>query len=442
MKRPLEKLVFTLVVCGAALFAADTDAGAEPQSASPFHNLGIFARALVHVESSYVEEIDQDALIYGAIRGMLGALDPHSTFMDPEEFRVLSSDTEGRYGGIGVEIDVKDGWLTVLNAFRGGPAGRAGIRPGDRFLTIDGTPARDLGINAAIRLMRGEPGTRVRIALRRESEPDAVRLTLTREVIRIEAVETRVLPDRTVYLQVRTFNETTVPDFRRALDQAADRTATAGGIRGLLMDLRNNAGGLLDSAVLLVDEFVESGPIVSIHGRGNRKLRQINATAGGTRPAWPMVILVNGYTASAAEIAAGALSEHKRAVVIGTRTFGKGSVQNIIVLPDGSALKLTTARYYTPNGRSIQAQGIEPAVTVRQLPDDSIGPAADERRKVGEASLAGHLEADEKRESRPDRSVGRGYRLEIPDAAAIDAFPDDYQARVGLQILRALIEKQ
>jgi carboxyl-terminal processing protease len=442
MKRALPGPFFGAFLWCAALAVVSSDAGAEPLSASPFNNLGIFARALAHVESSYVEDIDQDALIYGAIRGMLATLDPHSAFMDPEEFRVLASDTEGRYGGIGVEIDVKDGWLTVLNAFEGGPAARAGVRPGDRFLSIDGAPARDLPIDAAIRVMRGEPGTRVRIALRRAAERDAIRLALTREVIRINAVEARVLPDRTVYLQVRTFNETTVPDFRRSLDEAADRTASAGGIRGLLIDLRNNAGGLLDSAVLLADEFIESGPIVSIHGRGDRKLRQINATSGGTRPDWPMVVLVNGYTASAAEIAAGALSEHKRAVIVGTRTFGKGSVQNIIVLPDGSALKLTTARYYTPSGRSIQAQGIEPAVTVEQLPSDARLTKASGDTTVREATLSGHLEADDESGAGQDRPAGRGYRGERQAATATAPFVDDYQARVAYQILQALLEKK
>jgi carboxyl-terminal processing protease len=442
MKRPDgdSSSKWALILC-TALILVSTDAGAEPESASPFNNLGTFARALAHVESSYVEEIDQDTLIYGAIRGMLATLDPHSTFMDPEEFRVLASDTEGRYGGIGVEIDVKDGWLTVLNAFEGGPAERAGIRSGDRFLSIEGTPARDIRIDAAIRLMRGEPGTRVRVALRRASEPDAVRLTLTREIIRIQAVEARVLRDRTVYLRVRTFNETTVPDFRRALDEAADRTARGGGIRGLLIDFRNNAGGLLDSAVLLADEFIESGPIVSIHGRGNRKLRQINATSSGTRPAWPMVVLVNGYTASAAEIAAGALSEHKRAVIVGTRTFGKGSVQNIIVLPDGSALKLTTARYYTPSGRSIQARGIEPAVTVEQLQGDASRPSDSDPAAVREATLAGHLRGEGESGPATGGSANRGFRKERQAVAAAEPFPGDYQARVALQILQALVEK-
>ena len=323
--------------------------------ASPYANLAIFARALSHVEAAHVEDPDQDELVYGAIRGMVGTLDPHSTFMDPDEYRILASDTQGQFGGVGVEIDVRDGWLTVHGVFAGGPADRVGIQPGDRFLTIAGRRARDMPISDAVRVMRGEPGTSVEVSIRREGADEALRMTLTREIIRVDAVEARILPDRTVHIQVRSFQETTTDELRRALDAAVARTASSGGVRGILLDMRRNPGGLLDEAVRMSDEFLEGGVIVSTRGRAGRLLSEASAHRAGTRPNWPMVVLVDNYTASAAEIVAGALRDHGRAIVVGSRTWGKGSVQNIIELPDGSALKLTVARYYTPSGRSRSA---------------------------------------------------------------------------------------
>ncbi|MBN1653703.1 MAG: S41 family peptidase [Deltaproteobacteria bacterium] len=414
---------------------------AVPKTASPYHNLSIFARALAHIEASYVTEVDQDALIYGAIRGMLNQLDPHSEFLDPQEYRILLNDTEGRFGGIGVEIDVKDGWLTVVSVFKGGPADRAGVLPGDRFLTIDGRPARDLPITKAIQYMRGEPGTVVEIALRRSDEGDAIRVSLPREMIDIEAVNARILPDRTVYIQVRVFQENTVLEFREAIDEVIERLAASGGARGLILDLRDNPGGLLESAALLADEFLDKGAIVTIRGRDKQMSRQIKAHSRGTRPSWAMVVLVNEYSASAAEIVAGALQDHRRAIIIGTKTFGKGSVQDIIMLPDNSALKLTTAMYYTPNGRSIQAEGIKPDVVVEQLDAETINAVSRRSESVSEASLEGHLKNIRKLNTLAPKRIYRDAREErmVRETATPSPFPDDYQARVGHQILQAII---
>ena len=413
---------------------------AVPERASPYRNLGTLARALAHIEMSYVEEPDQDALIYGAVRGMVSTLDPHSTFMDPEEYRILTSDTQGRFGGIGVEIQVDDGWIIVASVFDGGPAQRAGLREGDRFLSIDGRSARDLPVEQAVRRMRGEPGSQVRVRLRRESETQALDLTLTREIIRVQAVEARVLPDRVVYLQIRTFQETTTGELRRALDLAASRTASQGGVRGIILDLRNNPGGLLDESVLASDEFIREGVIVSTRGRDGTLLAESRASVRGTRPDWPMVVLVNGYTASAAEILAGALRDHGRAVIVGTRTFGKGSVQNIIELPDGSALKLTVARYYTPSGTSIQAEGIQPDMVVEQYDAATLEGAA-ANPQIREESLEGHLRGDRDEAGGGARPpIARGEpRIGAEDAGEGEPFLDDFQARMGYQALRALI---
>jgi carboxyl-terminal processing protease len=414
-------------------------ARAEPQADSPYHKLAIFARALVHVEQSYVSEVDEDQLIYGAIRGMLGVLDPHSAFMDPEQFRILSDDSEGRYGGVGIEIDARDGWLTVVSVFANGPAARAGVKPGDRFLAIAGVNARDMPIEQAQERMRGEPGTQVQVMLRRPDVAEALALTFTREVIEVRAVDARMLPDGIFYAKLKSFQETTASELRRAIDEAVEHAAAQrGAITGVMLDLRDNPGGLLSSAVDVADQFIDEGVIVSTRGRGGRMLREQRATHAGTRPNWPMVVLINGYSASAAEIVAGALRDHKRAVMVGTRSFGKGSVQNVIELPDQSAMKLTTALYYTPSGRSIQAEGIEPDVVVEQL-DPELLAKARLGQELSEASLAQHLTAQNA--SQPASAappIERGApRAAQPEAGA--PFADDYQAHVAHQVLRALI---
>jgi carboxyl-terminal processing protease len=440
-----ERVAWGVAVCAAAALGAFLNAGsasAVPEGASPYQNLGIFARALAHIEMSWVEEADQDALVYGAIRGMVRALDPHSAFMDPEEYRILTSDTQGQFGGVGVEIESRDGWLTVLSVFEEGPAARAGMLPGDKVIAIEGRDARDMPIYDAVRLMRGEPGTVVRARLRRESEARPIDVSMTREIIRVDAVEARLLPDRILYVRLKAFQETTTTELRHALDTAAAESQARGGVRGILLDLRYNPGGLLNEAVLVSDEFLSSGVIVSTKGRGGQVLAESRATGPGTRPDLPLVVLVNGYSASAAEIVAGALRDHGRAVIVGTRTFGKGSVQNIIELPDGSALKLTVARYYTPSGRSIQAQGIEPDMVVEQLDPDAVRDASGERYQIREESLEGHLEGEREArgegegEERPRRQLRLGPD---PDATEGELFPDDYQGRMAHQALRALV---
>ncbi|MFT3923100.1 MAG: S41 family peptidase [Myxococcales bacterium] len=378
--------------------------------------------------------VDQDKLIYGAIRGMVRTLDPHSDFLDPNEYRVLASDTRGRFGGVGVEIDVRDGWLTVTAVFPRGPAERAGVKVGDRFVTIDSYRARDMPIEEAVRRMRGEPGTEVQVSLRRTDDGPAFDASMRREIISVDAVEGQLLADRHLYVRMRVFQETTTRELADVLDEATAATREKGGLRGILLDLRDNPGGLLDQAVSVADEFLPAGVIVSTRGRGGRELSVASAREGGTRPTWPVVVLVNGYTASAAEIVAGALGDHGRALIVGTRTFGKGSVQNIIELPDASALKITVARYYTPSGRSIQAQGIEPDVVIEQ-----VAVAADDAKQqaFSEASLEGHL----KNEADPSQE-GQGQARSEPrrtgSGAAAAPFVDDFQARMAYQTLRAI----
>lgn len=421
---------------------------AESAKTGPYSRLEIFARALSHIENSYVGEVNDDTLIEGAIRGMLKVLDPHSAYLSSEELRILDSDTQGQFGGVGIEVDVHDGWLTVLRAMPSGPAARAGVLPGDRLLSIEGQMARDLSIEDALARMRGEPGTQVRVQLRRRGVEAAVDVTLTREIIRVQAVEGRLLADRCVYLQLRMFQEDTVQQLRQVLDEAVDRAAKGGGVTGVLLDLRDNPGGLLSSAVLVADEFLNDGVIVSTRGKSGKLLRENRASASGTRPAWPMVVLVNGYSASASEIVAGALHDQRRAVLVGTRTFGKGSVQNIIDMPDGSALKLTTALYYTPSGTSIQARGIDPDVVIEQLDANLLREARLGAGELSEASLAGHLAvpptvasaAAELPVTPPPGAPSRGApRAPLKSERPRPPFESDYQAFMGHQVLKALI---
>ena len=427
--------------------------GAETPKSPPYPRLEIFARALSHIENSYVGDVNQDAIIEGAIRGMLKVLDPHSAYLNAQELRILDSDTQGQFGGVGIEVDVNDGWLTVLHVMPNGPAARAGVQQGDRVLSIDGNSARDLSIEDALSKMRGEPGTQVRVQLRRRGVEAAVPVTLVRDIIHIEAVEGRLLPDRSVYVQLRVFQEDSAEQLRRVIDEAVDHAASAGGVRGLLLDLRDNPGGLLSSAILIADEFLPDGVIVSTRGRGGQLMRESRATASGTRPDWPMVVLVNGFSASASEIVAGALRDHHRAVLVGTRTFGKGSVQNVIDLPDGSAMKLTTALYFTPNGTSIQAKGIEPDVVIEQLDANLLRQARLGSGEITEASLSGHL-AVPPANAGPAAPSGRAVpptspaqlprapRAPATEAHAHPAFEDDYQAFMGHQMLKALIAQR
>jgi carboxyl-terminal processing protease len=415
-----------------ALALVVVTASEAPARRSPFQPLTIFARALAYIEVNYVEPVDQKSLVYGAIRGLTEALDPHSVFLEPEEYSILESDAEGRFAGVGVEVSMRDGWLTILTVFEGGPADKAGLEPGDRFLEIEGMDARDIRLYDAVRLIRGRAGTEVTVTIRRESTDTAIERKLRRAFIDVDPIDLRYLGNRVVYVQVRAFQEDTAELLSEALDQAVSVLHRKGGVEGLLLDLRDNGGGLLREAVLVSDEFLSSGAILTTRGRGGELIQEFSARRGGTRPNWPIVILINEQTASAAEIVAGALSDHERAVLVGTRTFGKGSVQNIFELPDGSALKLTIARYYTPSGRSIQAEGISPDILVEQPKEEGM-PAP-----IREEELEGHLAAKPTPQNRRKQTAisSKSEKLQVSTILA-----DDPQAQRGYQALQQLIHR-
>ncbi len=394
------------------------NAHSDTPRSSAYRRLTVLAQVLAHIENSYVDPVDQDRLIDGAVRGMVGSLDPHSTYLSPDDYALLEADTSGQFGGVGIEIDARGDFLTVLVAFANSPAARAGIRPGDEMLEVDGRDARGLDVDEAVRRMRGPAGTRVRVTLRRRGQTDPIRVELVREVIHVASVEGRMLPENVGYISLRTFQDHCSDEVSHALDRL---TRDAGGhLRGLVLDLRNNPGGLLDESVFIADEFLRDGVIVSTRGRNGQAQDEARARVAGTRPDFPIVVIVNGYTASAAEILAGALQDHHRALIVGTRTFGKGSVQTVIDLPDGAALKLTIARYFTPSGRSIQAQGIAPDV----LADEGETPEHPVERER-ERDLEQHLPASEQGDPEPEPIAGSDIR--------------DLQLRTSYQLLRALI---
>src|SRR5512138_3586165 len=373
----------------AGLVADHAASAARRASAQPYRPLDVFSDVLANVENSYVEEVDEKELVYGAIEGMMSRLDPHSVFMRPDVYRQMRDETAGEFDGLGLEVTITDGELTVISPVAESPGERAGIKPGDRIVSIDGASTREMTLTEAIRRMKGSAGTKAVLEVMREGFSAPQKLTLVRDRIRTQSVDLRVLDAdrRYAYVRVRTFQERTDRGLAKALDEA--RSQMRGEIRGLVLDLRNNPGGLLDQAVRVADVFLPSGVIVTTAGRGRRNVEVERAREKDTEPAYPMIVLVNKGTASASEIVAGALQDHGRAVIMGTQTFGKGSVQTIIELEDGSGLKLTVARYYTPKNRSIQELGITPDVVVAD-----VAPKMAEEGQPGERELRRHLKND------------------------------------------------
>lgn len=332
--------------------------------AAPYKPLDVFAEVLASVENNYVEEVAEEQLVYGAIEGLVGKLDPHSVYMRPDVYRAMHDEAVGEFDGLGLEVSVEGEALVVVTPVADSPAERAGLHPGDRILSIDGETTRDMTLGDALQRMRGAPGTRVVLEIMREGFQAPLKLTLVRDRVRMQSVEWRPLDAgrRHAYVRVKAFQDRTDRAIRKALDDA--RAAFKGEIEGLVLDLRNNPGGLLQQAVRVSDLWLAQGVIVSIEGRSRSNVEVERAHEKETEPAYPVVVLVNKGTASASEIVAGALQDHGRATLLGVQTFGKGSVQSIIELEDGSGLKLTVARYFTPKHRSIHGLGITPDVAV------------------------------------------------------------------------------
>ena len=326
-----------------------------------YEHLKIFSDALALIQKNYVDEVDLQKAMYNAIEGMVSSLDPHSSFMPPDVYREMQVETKGRFGGLGIEITLKDGLLTVVAPIEDTPAFRAGIKTGDQIVTIEGQSTRDMSLVDAVKKMRGAPHTTVTIEIMRKGFTAPREFTLERDIIKIISVRSRVIDDRFGYLRIAQFQENTARECQKVLKEFDKREPA---LKGLILDLRGDPGGLLDQAVKVADEFLDEGLIVYTQGRLENQREQWSASKNGTARTWPMVTLVNAGTASASEIVAGALQDHKRSLIVGTQTFGKGTVQTVIPLSDGSGLRITTAKYFTPNHRSIQEKGITPDIIV------------------------------------------------------------------------------
>ncbi|RPJ41732.1 MAG: S41 family peptidase [Deltaproteobacteria bacterium] len=360
---------------------------------STYEKLKVLADVLAIVEKNYVEPVNVGKVIQGAINGMLETLDPHSNFMPQEMFKEMQTETRGSFEGLGFEITIRDKVLTVVAPIEDTPAFRAGIQSGDQILRIEGKSTRDMNLLDAVKRLRGPRGTQVTITIMRSGFTEPQDFTVTRDVIPIRSVRSRLLEEGYGYIKINQFIEKTHPDLKKALEQLEGKE---GKLKGLVLDLRNDPGGLLEQAVKVTDEFLDSGLIVYTEGRVEGQKMKFYAQKKERERAYPMIVLVNAGSASASEIVAGALQDHGRAVILGAPTFGKGSVQTIIPLEDGSALRLTTARYFTPKGRSIQAQGITPDILVADaLPDGKRGGPV---RMIREKDLDHHLPGEGEKE--------------------------------------------
>lgn len=385
-RRALTALLLAAALAGA--LAVRLISPAEANRDATYRALDIFTEVYGHIGRNYVEEVEPERLVYAAIAGMVDALDPHSEFLNPEQKAAFRTQTRGRFPGIGMEIGLRDDNITVITPLQGAPAAAAGIRPADRLRAIDGHSTRGMTLSEAVRRLRGAAGTVVELGIERgDAPPFTVRVE--RQVVVVAPVEGRLLPDGSAHLRVRAFQHDTEDRLRAELERL--RAEAGGELPGVVLDLRNNPGGLLSQAIAVADLFLSTGQIVRTRTRGGGG-RSFDASPLGTLPQVPLVAVVNAGTASAAEIVVGALQAHRRAVVVGTPTFGKGSVQSVYDLTDGSGLKLTVAHYFTPDGRSIQARGLAPDVYIAAADDIEPPPApADFAAVQREADLSGRL---------------------------------------------------
>lgn len=398
----MRKFSYLMIGAGfgicASLFTAQTRllSGTSAIAASPetYRQLSLFGDVFEKIRNDYVEKPDEAKLIEAAVNGMLTSLDPHSSYMDTKNFKDMQVQTKGEFGGLGIEVTMEEGLIKVVTPIDETPAAKAGLMANDIIVQIDDDAVQGLTLNQAVDKMRGPVNTSVRLKVQRTNKKEPVEFKLMRDVIKIRPVRSRIEGGDIGYLRITQFNEQTFEALRAAIEKVSTEIGSDK-LKGYVIDLRNNPGGLLDQAIMVSDTFLERGEIVSTRGRNADETQRFNAKTGDLTKGKTLVVLVNGGSASASEIVAGALQDHKRATVLGTRSFGKGSVQTIIPLGGNGAVRLTTARYYTPSGRSIQAKGIEPDVEILQeIPDELKGK--DETK--GEVGLKGHLKGQEENE--------------------------------------------
>lgn len=424
-------LVLLGAVVGGSLTIGQHVMGARSANELPLEQMRTFTDVFTRIKNDYVEEVSDEDLLEYAIRGMLNGLDPHSAYLNTEEFNELRIGTTGEFGGLGIEVGMEDGFVKVVSPIDDTPAARAGILSGDLIIRLDDTPVKGLSLNDAVKLMRGKPGSTLTLTIIREGADKPLTIDIKRDIIKVTSVRNRMLDDNYGYLRISNFQTKTTTDLLKAIKSMKEEAG--GSLKGLVLDLRNNPGGVLSGAVGVSDAFLNEGMIVYTDGREDDSKLRYDATDGDVLDGAPLVILVNGGSASASEIVAGAMQDHGRGIILGSKTFGKGSVQTIQDLPAGGAVKLTTSRYYTPGGRSIQALGIEPDIITK--PGSWTRPEDENFSALTESSLPGALSNTTLEEAEAEA----GDDAEISDEEKEDNLVyDDYQLYEALNLLKGL----
>ena len=432
----MKRFVFLAVLI--ATLGITSASGAETKTTDDktrevFRQLELFGTVFDRARSDYVEDVDVEKQIENAINGKLTALDPHSSYLNEKTFRDMQIQTRGEFGGLGIEVTMVDGLVKVMSPIDDTPAFKAGIKTGDLITHLDGKPVRGLTLQQAVEKMRGPVGTKIKLTIRRAST-QPFNVTITRAKIRITPIKARIEDKDIGYIRITSFNEQTTKGLGKAFLRISKQAE--GKLKGLVLDLRNNPGGLLKEAISVSDAFLDRGEIVSTRGRKKKEGQRWNATKGDVTKGLPMVVLVNGGSASAAEIVAGALQDHRRAIILGTRSFGKGSVQTIIPLPGHGAIRLTTQRYFTPSGHSIQAKGIEPDIAVKQLRLEEVSDDMRQREKDLRGALSG--EGDKGSTKAPAKD-GDAKDEDAKDGDAKDGDAKDGGTKVSdYQLIRAV----
>jgi len=430
MKKISMKIYLLAVICLASfiLLGLHNDSDVAAKEKSPYKDIKTFSEVLDMVRKNYVDDVDTEKLMQGAINGMIRTLDPHSAFMTPDVYKELEVETQGQFGGIGIEIMIIKDVLTIVSPIEDTPAFNAGLKSGDQILKIDGKTTKDITIMEAVKKLRGPKDTKVTVTIFRENMTAPKDITLTRAIIQVKSVKYKKLEDDIGYVRIAAFQERTSDDLLKALKELSDKKDS---LKGLVLDLRSDPGGLLTQAIEVSDIFLTSGVIVSTRGRAKSMETTSTAKNNNYEITCPMVVLVNEGTASAAEIVAGALQDNGRALIAGTQTFGKASVQTVIPLEGGSALKLTTARYYTPKGRSIQAEGITPDIVIPFIrPSEDMETEADRQDRLREKDLSGHI----KPIGEDGKKLNENQKTDVKTVSDLDK---DNQLKAAVDILKS-----
>ena len=412
---------------------AEREGSKDTLAPLPLDELRTFTEVFSRIKADYVEPVSDKKLLEDAVQGMLAGLDPHSAYLDANSFKDMRVETEGKFGGLGIEVTMENGFVKVVSPIEDTPAARAGIKPGDLVIRLDEKAVKGLTLTEAVRLMRGKPGTDITLTIVREGVSKPLKITLTRAVIKIQSVKSRLLEPGFGYVRITQFQSGTEKGLAEVVRKL--ETENKGALRGMILDLRNNPGGVLNAAVGVSDAFLDKGLIVYTEGRVEDSRMRKSAVPGDLIKGAPMVVLINGGSASASEIVAGALQDHRRAVIMGTKSFGKGSVQTIVPISNGAALKITTARYYTPNGRSIQASGIEPDI----ITEEARLTKSETADRLKEADLARHLEnGDEplKKKAEPKKEDNQNDKKNAETGKAPTV--EDYQLQEALNLLKGI----